>query len=300
MTSARAARRSRAPRRAPLRRRGLAAVVLAASVLGACGGGDDGTTPPVTSVGVTELTVATTAVAEPIRIMPLGDSITEGGDPTQPTTSPQSYRGYLYTMLTDAGFTVDFVGSNDRPAIAGDDPDNEGHGGFTIGPDESELCDGCGPANLDSGLEGWLQAGNPDIVLLMIGVNDLLPGETRPTVPEEAGEKLTALVGRIRTLAPEAVVVVASYPPISFLVDPALDNSAACTALNDAAAELGDGSDPNVLYAPMFETFEDSWTADDVLTEAGDNLHPSASGAKRIAGVWFDVLQPVLADWPTN
>lgn len=288
------------------RRRCCAAVAaaLTAFSLAACGS-DDGAGPPATAVGITELTVAGEGAA-PVRIMPLGDSLTEGGDPTKPTTSPQSYRGYLHTMLVEAGYKVDFVGSHQTPAIAGEDPDNEGHGGFTIGPDDSTLCTGCGPANLDAGLEGWLRASKPDVVLLMIGVNDLLPEQNAATgllrngVPLEAGDKLTALVGRIRTLAPDTTVIVASYPPTSFLVDPALDNLPAFEKLAAAAKALGDGSDPQVLYAPMFETFKTSWTAEDVLSESGDNLHPSASGANRIAKVWFDVLGPVLDERKTG
>ena len=80
----------------------------------------------------------------------------------------------------------------------------------------------------------------------------------------------------------------------------ALDNLEPFTKLNDAAKALGDGGDPKVVYAPMFETFKDSWTADDVLTASGDNLHPSANGAKRIATVWFDTLEPVLKAWPAG
>ena len=111
--------------------------------------------PSAVSTGITKLTTSSTAAESgPITIMPLGDSLTAGDDPTRPTTSPQSYRGYLYNSLLAAGYDVDFVGSQQNEAISGGDPDHEGHGGYTIGPDNSTLCDGCGPANLDSGLEG--------------------------------------------------------------------------------------------------------------------------------------------------
>ncbi len=279
--------------------RAVAAVLALAALAVACGG-DDSASPVVTAEPITQLSVAsTTADSPPVRIMPLGDSLTEGGDPTQPTTSAQSYRGYLFHLLADAGYEVDFVGSVQKEAVSGGDPDHEGHGGYTIGPDGSTLCTGCGPANLDSGLEGWLAANPADIVLLLAGVNDLLPqsdpstGLVRNAVPAEAGNKLRALVERIRTLAPDTTVIVASYPPISYLVDPSLDKVEAFTALNTAARELGEGGDDHVLYAPMFETFEDSWTDEDVLGDA-DQLHPSATGANRIAKVWFDVLTPVL------
>lgn len=269
-------------------------------LLGACGGGD--AEPSATSTAISRLeTSSTTAKARTVRIMPLGDSLTQGDDPTKPTTSPQSYRGYLQTSLTEAGYTVDFVGSQQLVPIAGSDPDHEGHGGYTIGPDASVLCGGCPPANLDSGLDGWLAQAKPDYVLLLAGVNDLLPdanaatGLSRVGVPAEADDKLKALVERIRAQAPDAVVLVGSYPPTSYLVDPALANLAPFTALNKMAATLGDGRDEQVHYVPIFETLEDSWSDADVLTEVFDELHPSATGAKRIAGVWFEVLEPLLA-----
>ena len=286
---------------APSRRIGRAlAAAVAVLTLGATACAGDDAAPSAVSTGITQLTTSSRAAESgPITIMPLGDSLTAGDDPTRPTTSPQSYRGYLYNSLLAAGYDVDFVGSQQNEAISGGDPDHEGHGGYTIGPDNSTLCDGCGPANLDSGLEGWLTASTPDIVLLMAGVNDLLPqsdpasGLVRDGVPGDAGKKLEALVKRIRTISPDTVVIVASYPPTSFLVDPALDSLEPFTGLNDAAKKLGDGSDPQVLYAPMFETFEGSWTDADTLGQA-DQLHPSATGAKRIAGVWLEVLEPLL------
>jgi lysophospholipase L1-like esterase len=236
----------------------------------------------------------------PLRIMALGDSLTDGADPQRPTTSPQSYRGFLEQRLRTAGYDVDFVGTQRRQAIGGTDPDHEGHSGFTIGPDDSTLCTSCGPANIDAGLQAWLEATDPDIVLLLIGVNDLLPardpaiGLRRETVPEEAADKLRRLVERLRTLDPDRPVVVASYPPVSFLSSPGGGSSVAFRTLNAAAKELGQGSDPLVRYAPMKETFTGSWGEADVLTEVGDTLHPSATGAERIADVWFDALEPLL------
>ncbi|MDH4147710.1 MAG: GDSL-type esterase/lipase family protein [Acidimicrobiia bacterium] len=290
--------RSRTPasrRVGPLLGAGLALVALVAA---ACTGGSEGGAPlPPTSEASIEV-----AAAEPIRIMPLGDSLTEGGDPLQPTNSPQSYRGFLFSLLEDAGHDVDFVGSNSGVTAGGSDADHEGHGGFTIGPDESELCTGCGPANLAANVEGWLAAAQPEVVLLMIGVNDMLPerdvqpsGFVRPVQPADAATKLAGLVELIRAEAPDAIVLVASYPPITFLVDPALGNASPFAALNESARSLGSGADPDVVYVPVVEELAEDWTASDVLAN-GDQLHPSAQGAAKIARVFFETLDPVLRD----
>src|SRR3954468_23529667 len=73
----------------------------------------------------------------PLRIMPLGDSITWGvGSARQ-----SGYRAALYQRLTSAGLNVDFVGSMSRGT--GPDRDNEGHKGWTIG-------------RLAAHVDGWL------------------------------------------------------------------------------------------------------------------------------------------------
>ena len=64
-----------------------------------------------------------------VRIMPLGDSITQGEH------VEQGYRRGLWLKLNAAGFDVDFVGSLDTPHMgpgSGDyDQDHEGHWGWT-------------------------------------------------------------------------------------------------------------------------------------------------------------------------
>jgi len=107
----------------------------------------------------------------PIRIMPLGDSITYGMHTYDEFLSKGSlvggYRQFLWRMLKSSNKTVDFVGSEKAggsisPAI---DPDNEGHPGWRMGD----------VANITYGKMAEFQ---PDIVLLHIGTNDL--SETSP------------------------------------------------------------------------------------------------------------------------
>ena len=63
-------------------------------------------------------------VEEPIKIMPVGDSITAGehyGYPPVPERT--GYRKALYQMLVEAGYKVDFVGSQDHGRRPECDPD---------------------------------------------------------------------------------------------------------------------------------------------------------------------------------
>ncbi|WP_234009924.1 GDSL-type esterase/lipase family protein, partial [Streptomyces sp. SA3_actF] len=90
-----------------------------------------------------------------VRVMPLGDSLTDGFTPC-----PGGYRIGLWRRLAEAGYTVDFVGSlANGPAELGDH-DHEGHSGWRID-------------QLDAQLDGWLAATSPRTVLLLIGTNDL-------------------------------------------------------------------------------------------------------------------------------
>ncbi len=220
-----------------------------------------------------------TATREPglWRIMPLGDSLTEGMYPD----GHHSYRGYLEMQLRGVGYDFDFVGSQWRLAHGGTDYEHEGHGGFTIGPDES-LSSGWS-ANIHENLERYLRA-DPDIILLLIGINDLFPTEERPVLPAEAADKLAVLVARIEELAPAAHIFVASLVPVNW------EGSAAWLeyeAVNAMAEKLGSAS-PNdrIYFVDMNRTLEPIMIPSDYT----DGVHFAESGARKVAQVWLDAL----------
>jgi hypothetical protein len=116
------------------------------------------------------------AIGAIIRIMPLGDSITQGSSSGESVQARQvAYRKALYDLLFAAGYDVDFVGSrNNGSAIFGtvDLADHEGHPGWT----DDEIVNGR-PSDPGAGqLDLWLDDHQPDIVVLHIGTNDLDPG----------------------------------------------------------------------------------------------------------------------------
>jgi lysophospholipase L1-like esterase len=121
-----------------------------------------------------------------LRIMPLGDSITYGiGSQTL-----SSYRVDLQQRLAGLGMNVDFVGS--RPSGTGEDVDNEGHGGWTIG-------------QIAERATGWLNTYQPDAVLLQIGTNDIIHRLDLPKAPS----RLSALIDQIHAARPTAHIFVA-------------------------------------------------------------------------------------------
>ena len=75
--------------------------------------------------------LATSADAQLLRILPMGDSITNGAAFDSPDGSG-GYRGPLYDSLTAAGYTVDYVGTTTTNSELLAEKEHEGHGGWRI------------------------------------------------------------------------------------------------------------------------------------------------------------------------
>src|SRR5215204_1906117 len=95
-------------------------------------------------------------MADVIRIMPLGDSITQGvGSPLG-----DGYRGLLWDLFQQSGLVVDFVGGGQSGPSSLPDRDHQG----TSGERADELL---------PRIPGLMSTYLPDVVLLMIGTNDV-------------------------------------------------------------------------------------------------------------------------------
>ena len=127
-----------------------------------------------------------------VRVMPLGDSITEG------TQVPGGYRIGLWQRFGAGNYRVDFVGSQfNGPGSLGDH-DHQGHPGWRID-------------QIDANVVTWLRNTNPRTVLLHIGTNDILQNYNVANAPA----RLSALVDKITATAPNADVFVATIIPLS-------------------------------------------------------------------------------------
>ncbi|MGD8617459.1 MAG: hypothetical protein PVI91_17655, partial [Gammaproteobacteria bacterium] len=120
----------------------------------------------------------------PVRIMPLGDSITRR----------QGYRPGLYFDLLDAGMDVDMVGSKtDSCPPAPDcahDPNHEGHSGYT-------------PTDIAVNVATWLGSNPADVVTLHIGTN------VDPSFPYPDVTQVEAILNAIDGYDPDIPVVLA-------------------------------------------------------------------------------------------
>ena len=250
-----------------------------------------------TGFGPTMPAAAAIRCPTPVRILPLGDSLTYGllASPA----SEDSYRGHLFRSLTQLGYNIDLVGPNHSPLGLGGDPDHAGFGGYTIGPDRSVDYRGT-PANLAKIVGDWVPALNPDMIILDIGTNDLAAGDQPVGDPAaEAADpngrvlanvaplRLRGLVDELLRLAPAAVIIVGDTPPAG--ASAAADERASKAALRAMAKQLGDASDQDrVVYAPVYQRLLDAGfhrTRDLV-----DGTHMTAAGGAMFAAA----LQPTV------
>jgi lysophospholipase L1-like esterase len=213
---------------------------------------------------------ATAAVAVPVRIMPLGDSI---------TGSPGCWRAILWNRLQSNGFTnIDFVGTQPPQGCGVPyDGDNEGHGGA--------LASGIVSQNQ---LPGWLTATNPNIVLMHLGTNDVWNGQS----PTQVLASYTTLVGQMRADNPNMKIIVAQIIPM---------NPAGCTTCAQGVVNL-DAAIPawatglSTAQSPI--TVVDQWTGFDDATDTVDGVHPNDSGNQKMSDRWYPTLAAALGGTP--
>jgi lysophospholipase L1-like esterase len=242
--------------------RSLVPIVLVLAVLIAVG--------PAAGPAVTSAGAGTSAAL--VRVMPLGDSITWGTESTDGNGYREALRGLL---VRTAGVPIDYVGSQKSGNAA--DNDNEGHPGYRID-------------QLAAGVDAWLAAAQPDVVLLNAGTNDTLQNYDLPNAPA----RLHALIDQIIADRPAVSVVVATLIPSRARRSPtrptdATSNSRvqAFNAHIPAIVQAERAAGHKVFAADLNSTLP---TAD----IGPDGIHPNYAGYVKLANLWFSALQPVL------
>ena len=127
-----------------------------------------------------------------LRIMPLGDSLTDG------LTIPGGYRVELWRQIAAVGDYTDHFVSGSLENGPGDLPErrHEGHSGLRIDQIQEHAAK-------------WVSSAQPDVVLLMIGTNDVLQAYDLPG----AKDRLARLVDTILAAAPGVRLLLATLPP---------------------------------------------------------------------------------------
>lgn len=207
------------------------------------------------------------------KTMPLGDSQTLGAYSAS-DFGIGGYRAPLWYQLVANHFAVDYVGSQNGPATADVDPNHEGHGGWRID-------------DISGSIDGWIASTNPQVILLLIGANDIIQGYSIDT----AIARMNVLLDQISAAAPTARVLVSTLlwgPQPNFYnygLAQIQDFNSRLPALVSTRAAQG---------KPM--TLVDMYSQSGVVAGEfnADGVHPTATGYAKMAGVWYTALTPFL------
>jgi lysophospholipase L1-like esterase len=215
------------------------------------------------------ITQSATSAPAPVRIMPLGDSITAG---------PGCWRAFLWDQLQRAGYTdIDFVGTQNSGGCSVPlDADHEGHSGFAA----TGIAD-------QNQLPPWLSATHPDIVLMHLGTNDMWGGTISTAQILTAYSKL---VDQMRASNPNMKIIVAKIIPME---------PSTCTGCAQRVVDL-DNAIPawaagrTTSASPI--TVVDQWTGFSAATDTFDGVHPVDSGFQKMANRWYPAVAAALGE----
>ncbi len=209
----------------------------------------------------------------PLKIMPIGDSITHG------LGEDHTYRCYLAGDLADAGVDFDFVGNVNGPLGGGNttcpEPFDEDHQAlYSFRADQMipEVANAAGTHR-------------PDVALIHLGTNDVLQGQSNASTKEE----LRTIIGDLRSANPNVSIFLAQVIPCDPVGgDPmygtrcSVDIPNLNAAIGALAAEETSGQS-SVVAVDMHSGFSLGWLK--------DHVHPTPTGDQFIAEKWKAALQ---------
>lgn len=210
---------------------------------------------------------------DPVKIMHVGGSITEGA------SSAQSYRRYLDGMLRREGHLIDFIGSRDKHLDGSVEPDSyefdTDHEGYW-GKPAKWVADQ---------LPRLLKTNVPDIAVVNLGTDDLVLSD-KPTddLAEEVVLQLDRIVEALRKENPGVKIVLSKIIPIK-------GNEKTGERLNKKLAKRA--RQLSASHSPV--VWVDHSKGFDPLEHLADNgQHPSPAGAKLLAEHFAQAINDLL------
>jgi lysophospholipase L1-like esterase len=216
---------------------------------------------------------------DPVKIMLIGGSVTEGAN------SCGAYRRYLDGLLRREGNVIDFVGSRKKHNDNQTEPDNyqydmdhEGHWGKN-----SDW--------LAKNMPGLLSGNVPDVAVIHMGTGDIVSGfGTAGVLTDAIIGNISKVIKSLRSKNKNVKIVLAEIIPTQGKTDEV-------NLLNLKISQ----------YAKVHSTFRSPVVLADQHTGfipsedlADDGILPNASGAKKMAGVFADVINNMLNDKSLN
>jgi hypothetical protein len=196
------------------------------------------------------------------KILPLGDSITEG------MGFSGGYRVELFHLALEHNQKLTFVGSlmNGPTMVDGQTfpRSHEGHDGWTI-----SQIDGITP-------NPALNVA-PHIVLLHIGTNDMYQ------TPSGAPDRLGTLIDQILMALPDSLLVVSNLIPYPLAQSTASTYNAGVLTVVNARKDAG----KHILFVDQFTDFPTS-------DLGSDRVHPTEAGYNRMGDKWYAAISSYL------
>jgi len=218
-----------------------------------------------------------------LRIHPIGNSITRGKD-------GDTYRHYLKSKIEkEQQMKVDFVGScphapdskanwADYPAMVdslNNDLEHDGWGGLKIHQIINSQNNTQGYPEFT--IEGLLKIFPSDIILLMIGTNDIYFNYEVPTAPE----RFDLLVNKILNNT-EAHLIVSNIPPT--VAGEINDRISAYNAKVDSIVNIYQSEGKKITFVNI----NGSMGEQDLLS---DKVHLNQSGNKKVADGFYEAIK---------
>jgi lysophospholipase L1-like esterase len=184
------------------------------------------------------------------------------------------------------GKSITFVGSQSNGPATVDGrpfpPKHEGHPGYTI-----DDCPSAGRSGIYPLIEQALNAYQPNVVLLMIGTNDVNMSCALANAPARLG----LLIDRITATSPNALLIVAKIIPSQD--EGGMDIN--IRAYNDGVGQVVQqriAAGKHLILVDMYAAFSQN---QNFRTQwLGDFLHPNADGYAVMARTWYPALKPFL------
>lgn len=204
-------------------------------------------------------TPTTTKPKQTVKVMPLGDSITDG------VNMAGGYRIKLWNSIITSGLTVDFVGSMSNGPSSLGDKNHEGHSGYRID-------------QIDSNINSWMDKYQPQIVLLHIGTNDITQNYNLNNAPD----RIISLIDKICAKLPSGgKLYVAKIIPL-FTTD--YNNKISTINQKVASSIQSKASQGKPVYSVDMNS---ALTGSDLA----DGVHPNQNGYNKMADVWFKAIK---------
>jgi lysophospholipase L1-like esterase len=222
--------------------------------------------------------------------MPLGDSITYG-------VNSSSGGGYRVELFHDAlldSHSITFVGAWDTGPSTVDGQTfpqgTDGWPGDTIDDAPTATPARNGISEL---VDAQLSADNPNIVLLMIGTNDVDTNNDLTNAPTRLGNLLDQIIAD----SPDALLVVAQITPVDTNVTGKSNEDTLVQAYNAAIPNLvstRQAAGKHIAMVDMYTPFTADASFGVDYMNGGSGLHPNDTGYAIMGDVWFAAIRNLL------